>query len=73
MHAEILGYSRARGVFAGIALEGATLRPDNDDNRKIYHREVSQREILHGKVEPPAGANGLYEELNRYAPRRTGE
>jgi SH3 domain-containing YSC84-like protein 1 len=68
MHAEILAWSRSRGVFAGISLEGATLRPDNDDNEKIYHRAVTQEEILHGKVTPPASANALYTELNTYAP-----
>jgi len=73
MRAEILGYSRSRGVFAGLALEGATLRPDNDDNRKIYGSDVMQQDILHGKVEPPASASALYDVLNRVAPRKTGE
>src|SRR5258706_6262312 len=73
MHAEILGYSRSRGVFAGVALEGATLRPDNDDNRKLYGREVKQEEVLHGKVPPPPSAQPLYDLLNRYAVKRTGE
>src|SRR5215469_5409347 len=48
MHAEILAWSRSRGVFAGIALDGATLRPDKDDNRELYGREVTAQEILHG-------------------------
>ncbi len=73
MHAEILGYSRSRGVFAGVALEGATLRPDNEDNRKIYGRDVTQEEVLHGKVPPPPSAQPLYDLLNRYAVKRTGE
>ena len=68
MHAEILSWSRSRGAFVGISLEGATLRPDNDDNEKIYHRHVTQREILTGTVTPPASSSGLYDELNRYAP-----
>jgi SH3 domain-containing YSC84-like protein 1 len=73
MTAEMLAWSRSRGVFGGVSLEGATLRPDNDDNAKIYHKPVTQREILHGKVEPPASANALYDELNRYAPyKKTG-
>jgi lipid-binding SYLF domain-containing protein len=67
MRAEILAYSRARGVFAGVSLEGATLRPDNDDNQKIYGRPVTQREILHGEVAAPASAAPLYSELNRHA------
>lgn len=70
MRAEILGYSRSRGAFAGVALEGATLRPDNEDNRKIYGRDVTQREILHGDVAPPESAKPLYDQLNRYTPRR---
>jgi lipid-binding SYLF domain-containing protein len=66
MHAEILAYSRSRGIFAGISLEGATLRPDKDDNRALYGREVTPQELLHGRVNPPAGAEQLYAELNRY-------
>ncbi|HLG99587.1 MAG TPA: lipid-binding SYLF domain-containing protein [Bryobacteraceae bacterium] len=68
MHAEILAYSRSRGVFAGISLEGATLRPDKDDNRDLYGRDVTQREILEGHITPPAAAGPLYSELNKYAP-----
>jgi SH3 domain-containing YSC84-like protein 1 len=70
MRAEILGWSRSRGVFAGVALEGATLRPDNDDNRKIYGQDVTQREILHGRVPSPPSAAALYEILDRYPVRR---
>lgn len=65
MHAEILSYSRARGVFAGISLEGSTLRPDNDDNRALYGKELSQKEILTGAVRPPAEAKNLYTMLHR--------
>lgn len=50
MKAEILTYSRSRGVFAGLSLEGATLRPDKDENAKLYGREVSQADILSGSV-----------------------
>lgn len=66
--AEILAYSRSRGVFVGITLDGATLRPDNDDNQKLYGSALTQGEILHGKVAPPASAQHLYAELNKYAP-----
>lgn len=66
MKAEILAYSRSHGVFGGVALEGATLRPDNDDNAKIYGRSVTAREIVHGDVTAPASANELFEELNRF-------
>jgi lipid-binding SYLF domain-containing protein len=70
MHAEILSYSRARGVFAGLSLEGSTMRPDKDDNREIYGREVTPREILTGSVSRPAGASTLYAALDRYTPAR---
>jgi len=72
LHAEILAYSRSRGVFAGVSLEGATLRPDKEDNREIYGREVAQREILTARVRPPASADALYSELNQYAPVKKG-
>lgn len=70
MHAEILSWSRSRGVFAGVSLQGATLRPDNDSNALVYHHAVTQREILHGDVAQPAAARGLEAELNRYTPYR---
>ena len=67
MRAEILSYSRAQGIFAGVSLEGSTLRPDNDDNRELLGRDVTPREILSGRVARPAVARPLYGELNRYA------
>jgi lipid-binding SYLF domain-containing protein len=70
MHAEILSWSRSRGAFAGISLEGATLMPDHDDNSKLYGHSVSQREILEGRVPAPANAQPLYDELNRWAAYR---
>jgi lipid-binding SYLF domain-containing protein len=74
MKAEMLAWSRSRGVFAGVALEGATMRPDNDDNHKTYGRDVTQHEILTGKVPPPPAAAALYQILDRYPFRRgTGD
>lgn len=76
MRAEILSWSRARGVFAGVDLSGASLRPDNDDNRTLYGRGVKQMEILHNEgVNPPEAARPLYAELERHAFKesRTGE
>jgi|SRR5579871_159926 len=67
MHAEILSYSRARGVFAGISLDGSTLRPDKDDNHVLYGENGTPRQILNGDVRPPADAQPLYAMLNRYA------
>jgi lipid-binding SYLF domain-containing protein len=66
MRAEILSYSRAHGIFAGVSLEGSTLRPDHDDNVELFGRDVSQREILSGRVARPAVARPIYGELNRY-------
>lgn len=68
MRAEILSYSRARGVFAGIALNGSTLRPDKDDNATMYGHDVTQQDILGGKVRHPASAAPLYAALRQYAP-----
>jgi lipid-binding SYLF domain-containing protein len=66
MHADILSYSRSRGVFAGIALDGATLRPDKDENRALYGRDVTPHQILMGRIPPPPAASPLYAELNHY-------
>lgn len=66
MRAEILSYSRSHGIFAGVSLEGATLRPDRGDNRDLYGRNVSQRQILTGQVRRPAVARPIYAELDRY-------
>jgi lipid-binding SYLF domain-containing protein len=68
MKAEILAYSRSHGVFAGVSLEGATMRPDKDDNAQLYGQAVTQHEILRGQVKPPAAAEPLYEQLNKWAP-----
>lgn len=56
MHAEMLSYSRSRGLFAGISLEGATLRPDADANRELYGRDTTNREILTGDFKTPPAA-----------------
>lgn len=70
MRAEILTYSRARGLFAGVSLAGSTLRPDNDSNRKVYGRSVAAREILReGKVSTPAAGRRLVDLLNQHSPR----
>ena len=69
LHAEILSYSRSRGLFAGVDLGGATMRPDNAANKAVFGREIQQKEILEGNASAPAEAKGLYAELNRYAKR----
>ena len=66
LHAEMLSYSRSRGIFAGIALDGATLRPDKDADKELYGRDVTNREILTtNAVAAPASAGKLERALNR--------
>ena len=65
LHAEILSWSRSQGVFAGISLEGATLRPDVKDNAKLYGRELDSREIVTSHIKLPKAAARLIDELNR--------
>jgi len=65
MRAEMLSYSRSRGVFAGISLQGATMRQDNDADAELYGRKVSNKEILEGDLKPPAGAAKLEDLLNK--------
>jgi len=67
MHAEILSWSRSRGVFAGLSLEGATLRPDAKENRKLYGRKISNKEILETGVSTPPATRPLVALLNRYS------
>jgi lipid-binding SYLF domain-containing protein len=64
MHAEILGYSRSRGVFAGVALNGATMSPQRSDDHALYGRDVTTSDILHGDVPQPGAASALYDVLN---------
>jgi len=74
MQAEILSYSRSRGLFAGVSLEGSTLRSDNRANEKLYRRKLSAREIVRqGKVGAPASARELLSELNSHSPKNRSE
>ena len=68
MHAEMLSYSRARGVFAGVSLEGATLRPDTDDNHDVYGPKARQSQIVNGEFKPTVSSEPLLKELNSYSP-----
>jgi lipid-binding SYLF domain-containing protein len=70
MHAEMLSYSRSRGLFAGISLEGATLRPDGDSNRELYGRDASNREILTGDFKTPPEAQKFRHALGDESPVR---
>lgn len=69
MHAEILSWSRSQGLFAGLALEGATLRQDLDDNAQLYGSKLENREIVTKSVKPPKAAARLLMLLNKYSPR----
>jgi SH3 domain-containing YSC84-like protein 1 len=70
LHAEILSWSRTQGLFAGVALEGATLRQDRDDNAQLYGgRKLENREIVTQHVRPPKSAARLLALLNKYSSR----
>jgi lipid-binding SYLF domain-containing protein len=70
MKAEVLSYSRSRGLFAGISLEGSTLRSDGSANKKLYGRELSAKEIVRGhKVGVPASGRELIALLNKQSPK----
>jgi lipid-binding SYLF domain-containing protein len=69
MRAEMLSYSRSRGVFAGVSLEGSTLRPDGDANRKLYGRETTASEIItESKFQAPEAAHRLISRLQKASP-----
>jgi len=68
--AEILTYSRSRGIFAGISLQGATLRPDKSANQELYHSGVSNQKIAMGSTPPPAAAAALRADLMKYSARK---
>jgi SH3 domain-containing YSC84-like protein 1 len=70
MTAEILAWSRARGLFAGIALNGATMREDDDWNQELYGKLLKNREIVSGSVAAPRSAAPLLRELDRYSSRK---
>jgi lipid-binding SYLF domain-containing protein len=70
MRAEMLSYSRSRGLFGGLTLEGATLRPDDDAKKELYGRELSNREILTGSVKTPESAAKIETLLNRNSARK---
>jgi lipid-binding SYLF domain-containing protein len=70
LRAEILSYSRARGLFAGISLAGSTLRPDNDANKKLYGKEVKAKDVVFNKGVPaPPSAKLLLATLNKKSPK----
>ncbi len=69
LRAEMLSYSRSRGVFAGVSLEGSTLRPDNDANKRLYGKDVSAVEIIaESKLAAPESAHALIARLQKASP-----
>jgi SH3 domain-containing YSC84-like protein 1 len=70
LHAEILAWSRAHGAFAGIALDGAVLKKDGGEDRRLYGHDVSEHAVLYGDVPPPAVASVLTHVLDRYPKER---
>lgn len=69
LSAEILSWSRSKGLFAGVALEGATLRNDLDENQELYGRKLHSKDVLLTDIAPPPAAQPLVASLNRYSRR----
>ena len=73
MRAELLSYSRSRGLFAGVSLEGSTLRPDNDANTLVYGSKLQARDIVKGSVAVPSAAKPMVDVLNARSPKNLSE
>jgi lipid-binding SYLF domain-containing protein len=74
MRAEVLSYSRSRGLFAGVSLEGSTLRPDGDGNERVYGKGISAKEIvINSAIHAPASAKLLVSTLNKKSPKNKSE
>jgi len=74
LRAEVLSYSRARGLFAGISLEGSTVRPDNDGNERVYGKKLEAEDIVFkGAVAVPPSAQKMIAYLNQKSPKNTSD
>ena len=73
MQAEMLTYSRSRGLFAGVSLEGSTLRPDKDGNALVYGSQIPPRELVKGTTAVPSAAMPMVEVLNQTSPKNLSE
>jgi SH3 domain-containing YSC84-like protein 1 len=74
LRAEMLTYSRSRGLFAGVSLEGSTVRPDKEANEELYQRKIDPADIvLKGVVPPPAAAQEMIETLTKFSPRNDSD
>ena len=66
LHAEILSWSRAHGIFAGVSLDGTVVKKDGGEDQRLYGMDVSEHAILYGEVPPPAAGKILTAELSRF-------
>ena len=73
MQAEMLSYSRSRGLFAGVSLEGSTLRPDRDGNTLVYGGDIAAARNGEGGVAVPSAAKGMVDVLNEHSPKNLSE
>jgi SH3 domain-containing YSC84-like protein 1 len=67
MRAEVLSYSRTRGIFGGLELNGAVIKQDNDDTQILYNDKIAFKEILSGRVPPPNGSQRFLDVVAKYA------
>jgi lipid-binding SYLF domain-containing protein len=72
LNAEVLSYSRSKGVFAGVSVNGAVVQADKSGDQALYGANVDRNEILDGQVHVPASARGLVHELHGYAGKAAG-
>jgi lipid-binding SYLF domain-containing protein len=72
LNAEILSYSRSKGIFAGVSLDGAVVQGDKSGDQAMYGADVDRHEIVDGKVAMPASARDLVHELHAYTGRTGG-
>ena len=70
LNAEILSYSRSKGIFAGVSVNGAVVQADHSGDKAMYGRDVTHEEILHGKIAVPESARRLVADLGRYPAQR---
>jgi lipid-binding SYLF domain-containing protein len=73
MRAEMLTYSRSRGLFAGVSLEGSTVRPDNEANALVYGSQIPARELVKGTTAVPSAAKPMIDVLNQRSPKNLSE
>lgn len=73
MRAEILSYSRSRGLFAGVSLAGSTMRPDDDANRELYQADLTADQIIEGKTAVPSSAQRLVGQLQKVSPKNLSD